>query len=136
MSVSLTPGRDVAEVDDLTHKAAMGLRALQDLQRLYDDEMWDISDPAFSKLRHIHIHLSNTIGKFARAIEPLDHHDHRSEGIDIQFINEAIGPLVADLLIHAGQISSVLERDLPEMLIDRYRHNALRFAPQSDFANL
>jgi hypothetical protein len=126
----------MTRVDDLTHKVAVGLRALQDLQRLYDDEMWDVSDPVFSKLRHVHIHLSSSIGKFARAIEPLDHHDHRREGFDIQATTEAMGPVVADLLIHAAQISTLIDRDLPEMLIDRYRHNALRFAPESDFAHL
>jgi uncharacterized protein YbgA (DUF1722 family) len=89
----------MAIVTDLAEKAAAGLRALQDLQRCYDDEMWDISDPAFSKLRHIHIHLSNTIGKFARALEPVDHQDHRS-------------------------------------VIDRYRRNAQRLAPESEFAKL
>jgi hypothetical protein len=136
MSVSLTAGREMAKVDDLAHEAATGLRALQDLQRLYDDEMWDISDPLFSKLRHIHIHLSNTIGKLARAIEPLDHHDHRSEAFEIQSINEVMGPLVADLLIHAAQISTVINRDLPEVLMDRYRNNAQRFAPESDFTKL
>jgi hypothetical protein len=126
----------MAKVDELAQEAAAGLRALQDLQRLYDDAMWDISDPVFSKLRHIHIHLSNTIGKFARAIEPLDHHDHRREGFDIQTISEAMGPLVADLVIHAAQISTVLDQHLPEVLMDRYRHNALRFAPDSDFTSL
>ncbi len=126
----------MATVHDLADEAATGLRALQDLQRRYDEEMWDISDPAFSKLRHIHIHLSNTVGKLARAIEPLDHHDHRSERFDIRSVDQAIAPLVADLLIHAAQIGSILDRDLPELLIDRYRQNALRFAPESDFANL
>jgi hypothetical protein len=123
-------------VNDLSDKVAIGLRALQELQGLYDDEMWDISDPVFSKLRHIHIHLSSTIGKLARSIEPMDHQDHRSECPEIRSLNEAISPLVADLLIHAAQISSALEQDLPEVLMDRYRRNALRFAQESEFAKL
>jgi len=123
-------------VSDLTDKVAIGLRALQDLQGRYDDEMWDISDPVFSKLRHIHMHLSSTIGKLARAIEPADHQDHRSELVEIRSLNDAISPLVADLLIHAAQISSALGQDLPELLMDRYRRNALRFAPESEFAKL
>jgi hypothetical protein len=126
----------MATVNDLAEKVAAGLRALQDLQRCYDDEMWEISDPAFSKLRHVHIHLSNTIGKFARALEPLDHQDHLSESIDIHSLNEEIAPLVADLLIHAAQISSALDQDLSVTLMDRYRHNAQRFAPESDFVKL
>jgi hypothetical protein len=126
----------MAAVNDLADEIALGLRALQSLQRLYDDEMWDISDPAFSKLRHIHIHLSSTIGKFARAIEPVDHEDHRAGDVEIRGLNEAIAPLVADLLIHAAQISSALEQDLSETLMDRYRRNAMRFAPESEFAKL
>ena len=126
----------MATVTNLAEKVAVGLRALQDLQRCYDDEMWDISEPAFSKLRHIHIHLSNTIGKMARALEPLDHQDHRSEGINIQALNEELAPVVADLLIHAAQISSALDQDLSVTLMDRYRRNAQRFAPESEFAKL
>lgn len=126
----------MATVNDLAEEAAAGLRALQDLQRCYDDEMWDISDPAFSKLRHIHMHLSNTIGKFARALEPLDHQDHRSESVDTQSLNDEIAPLIGDLLIHAAQISSALGQDLSATLIDRYRRNAQRFAPESEFAKL
>jgi hypothetical protein len=126
----------MATVSDLADDTAAGLRALQDLQRCYDEEMWDISDPAFSKLRHIHMHLSNTIGKFARALEPLDHRDHRSETVDIQSLNDEIVPLIGDLLIHAAQISSALGQDLSATLIDRYRGNAQRFAPESEFAKL
>jgi NTP pyrophosphatase (non-canonical NTP hydrolase) len=126
----------MATVTDLAEKVAVGLCALEDLQQCYDDEMWDISDPAFSKLRHIHIHLSSTIGKLARALEPLDHQDHRSEGIDVQALNEELAPVVADLLIHAAQISSTLGQDLSATLMDRYRRNAQRFAPQSEFAKL
>jgi NTP pyrophosphatase (non-canonical NTP hydrolase) len=98
--------------------------------------MWDISDPAFSKLRHIHIHLSSTIGKIARALEPLDHHDHRSETLDTEALNEALAPVVADLIIHAAQISSALGQDLSATLMDRYRHNAQRFAPASEFTTI
>jgi hypothetical protein len=126
----------MARVNDLAEQVAAGLRALQDLQQCYDDEMWDISDPAFSKLRHIHIHLSNTIGKLARALEPLDHQHHRSEGVDIQALNEALAPVAADLLIHAAQIISALDQDLSATLMDRYRGNAQRFAPGSEFAKL
>lgn len=98
--------------------------------------MWDISDPTFSKLRHIHIHLSSTIGKVARALEPLDHQDHRSEGLDIEALNEELAPVVADLLIHAAQISSALGQDLSATLMDRYRRNGQRFAPASEFTAL
>jgi NTP pyrophosphatase (non-canonical NTP hydrolase) len=126
----------MATVDDPAEEVAAGLRALQDLQRRYDDEMWEIPGPAFSKLRHVHIHLSNTVGKFARALEPLDHQDHLSESIDIHSLREELAPLVADLLIHAAQISSALDQDLPATLMDRYRRNAQRFAPESEFVKL
>jgi len=96
--------------------------------------MWDISEPAFSKLRHIHMHLSNTIGKFARALEPLDHQDHRSGSMDVKSLNDEIAPLIGDLLIQADQIRNALSQDLSATLIDGYRCNARRFSPESEFA--
>ena len=69
------------EMNHLCRDLAEGLRALQALQRRFDDEMWDIEEPV-REARHIHIHLSSTVGKLARIIEPMDHAYHRGESAD------------------------------------------------------
>ncbi len=109
-----------------------GLRALQDIQAAYDVQMWDIDEPTHAKVRHIHIHLSTTVGRLASLIEPADHdafHGRQSEEVDAV----AAGRLIADLLIHAGQLANCYGVDLDAVLATRYRGNAARFAPDSSF---
>ncbi len=110
-----------------------GLRALQEIQAAYDAEMWDIDEPVHAKVRHIHIHLSTTVGRLASLIEPADHdafHDRESDKID----TGAAGKLIADLLIHAGQLANCYGVNLDAVLAARYQGNAARFAPGSSFA--
>ncbi len=123
-------------VADLFHDASAGLQSLQALQSRYDDEMWDIDDPIFAKIRHIQLHLSNTVGKLARALEPLDHCEHRDEQLDLTELTDALGPVLADLVMHATQLANAVGRDLPGALRSRYQQNATRFAPGSAFAGL
>lgn len=127
---------NMEEMNHLCRDLAEGLRALQALQRRYDDEMWDIEEPSFEKLRHIHIHLSSTVGKLARIIEPMDHAYHRGESADTAETGQALRPVLADLVMHAAQVATLLDADLAGMLIDRYRQNSLRFAPSSAFAEI
>lgn len=111
-----------------------GLRALQEIQAAYDAEMWDIDDPVHAKVRHIHIHLSTTVGRLASAIEPSDHdayHSRQSRGVDAG----AVCRLIADLLMHASQLANCYGVDLDAVLAARYRSNAARFAPDSSFAS-
>jgi hypothetical protein len=122
--------------DTLTSRASDcldGLRALQAIQAAYDAEMWDIDEPVHAKVRHIHIHLSATVGRLASAIEPADHdlyHGRQNGGVDAG----AVGRLIADLLMHASQLASCYGVDLDAALAARYRSNAARFAPDSSFA--
>ncbi len=124
------------EVSRLLDQAEDGLAAVQQLQRMYDDAMWDIEDPAFSKLRHIHLHLSITVGKIAKLVEPADHRAHQGEPVDVRDLREELAPAVADLLIHAAQIANLVGSDLRDWLESRFKKNALRFAPESEFAKL
>lgn len=111
-----------------------GLRALQQIQRLYDDDMWDIDHPAHSKVRHIHIHLSSTTGRLAALIEPADHDAfHRRDGAPAD--TGAVAKLIADLVMHAAQLANAFGVDLDSALASRYRNNAQRFAPESAFAD-
>lgn len=137
METSSFPGvASTAGVSQLLERAEAGLAAMQEAQRAYDDAMWDIEDPAFAKLRHVHIHLSVTVGKIAKLVEPADHTDHRGEPVDVGDLRESLASAVADLLMHSAQIANLVDGDLGEFLRNRYRQNASRFAPDSDFAAL
>ncbi|CCH29361.1 hypothetical protein ABZ816_40110 [Actinosynnema sp. NPDC047251] len=124
------------EMTRLLEQASRGVEAMQRLQVLYDREMWDIDDPAFTKLRHIHVHLSVTVGKLAKLIEPKDHLSHHGEEIDVKQLESEFSPILADLLMHASQLANLAESDLGQMLARRYKNNATRFAPDSSFAKI
>jgi hypothetical protein len=126
----------MAEVNDLFDEVTVGLGALQDLQVKYDEEMWDINDPVFDKLRHIHIHLSVTVGKLARVLEPADHRIHKGEEDSPTDMRDALEPVLADLLMHAAQVANAVGSELPEALRARYRRNASRFAENSAFTSI
>jgi hypothetical protein len=121
-------------LESLSPRCLDGLRAVQQIQQLYDDDMWDIDHPVHSKVRHIHIHLSTTVGRLASLIEPADHdafHGRDSAPPD----SSAAAKLVADLVMHAAQLANAYGLDLDSALTLRYRNNAKRFAPGSAFAD-
>jgi hypothetical protein len=120
----------VDEHDFLATQVVAGLRALQTAQARYDADMWDISDPKFANLRHIQLHLAITVGKLAKLLEPQDHRAYKGQEVE-QLDPDEVCPIVADLLIHAAQIANIQSLDLGQTLAERYRRNALRFAPQS-----
>jgi len=120
----------VDEHNTLDTKVISGLRALQTAQAHYDADMWDISDPKFANLRHIQLHLAITVGKLAKLLEPQDHRAYNGQEVEELDKNE-VRPIVADLLIHAAEIANIQSFDLGEALAERYRRNAVRFAPQS-----
>jgi hypothetical protein len=132
-----SPSPDRQEIDtvaSLGPRCLAGLRALQQIQRLYDDDMWDIDHPAHSKVRHIHVHLSHATGRLAALIEPADHdafHQRDSAPPD----TTAVAKLIADLVMHAAQLANAYDVDLDSALASRYRNNARRFAPESAFAD-
>lgn len=118
------------EHETLASNVVSGLRALQVAQQQYDSDMWDISEPKFANLRHIQLHLSITVGKLAKLLEPQDHRVYNGRDVE-EFDQNEVSAIVADLLIHAAQISNIQRFDLGEALAGRYRGNALRFAPES-----
>lgn len=137
MATSLSPGEDgMAEVSARLREVEAALRHLQALQDTYDQEMWDINSPGFSKLVHIHLHLSKAIGKLAVALEPMDHQVHHDGEVDVRALNDVIEPIMADLVLHAAQLANLMGKDLGAALRSRYQGNAVRFAPESLFATL
>lgn len=118
------------ELETLAAHVSSGLHALQAAQKQYDRAMWDISDPPFANLRHIHLHLSITTGKLAKLLEPQDHEFQRSADV-AALASPDIAPIIADLLIHAAQLANAHNLDLGAVLAQRFRDNAGRFAPDS-----
>jgi transposase len=133
----VSPAREAAgeaAMAPLSRSCLHGLGALQRIQELYDAEMWDMDGPTHAKVRHIHIHLSKTVGRLASLIEAADHddfHGRYSGGSD----NQEVANLIADMLMHAAQLADAYDVDLPSALATRYRSNARRFAPESRFAS-
>lgn len=134
-----SPSLGAASTDEMIRQfdsAIDGLRAMAVLQRQYDKDMWDISDPQFANLRHIHLHLSSTIGKIARIVEPWDHRMYAGEVPNVSDAREDLSPILADLVMHAVQIANMIEGDLGEMIKARYQQNSARFAPGTVFSNI
>lgn len=124
-----------AEMNRLFSDFSAGAEALSVLQRQYDEDMWEISDPPFTDFRHIQMHLAITVGKIARLIEPRDHRAYRGDIPDMAEVADELEPILADLLIHSAQIANLCDRDLGSILRNRYKQNAARFSPDSIFAN-
>lgn len=123
-----------AALASLSQSCLGGLRALQQIQELYDAEMWDIDEPTHAKVRQIHIHPSKTVGRLAALIELADHDDfHGRDGARSD--NRDVASLVADLLMHAAQLADAYDLELESALAARYRSNAQRLAPESPFAD-
>lgn len=136
MTSAFHGAENTGAVSHLLEGTRLGLEKLQKIQVAYDDEMWDIENTAHAKLRHIHLHLSATLGKLAKIIEPDDHRDHRAEDVDVRAHTAELSPIVADLLMHCAQISNLVGGNMGESLTSRYIQNAKRFAPSSTFAEL
>lgn len=124
------------ETNRLFDETRRGLEALAELQDRYDTDMWDISDPQFANLRHIHLHLSITVGKIAKLIEPEDHRHYHGDTPDVASFGPELEPILADLVMHATQIANLTGGSLGDMLRARYKQNAGRFAPDSTFSAL
>jgi hypothetical protein len=135
VSSTSSPAPETADMASLGLECGTGLKALQQIQHRYDDDMWDIDHPTHAKVRHVHIHLSTTVGRLASLIEPADHDAcHGRESADNPADPGAVANLVADLLMHAAQLANCYDLELDSALARRYRNNAQRFAPTSAFA--
>jgi NTP pyrophosphatase (non-canonical NTP hydrolase) len=134
---SPSPGAaSTGEMSRLFDEAIAGLSALARLQQQYDDDMWEIDEPAFANLRHIHLHLSSTVGKIAKIVEPRDHESYRGEIPSVKAVKEELAPILADLVMHASQIARMVDGDLGLMIKERYRQNASRFARGTVFESI
>lgn len=126
---------DAAALELLALQVRTGLGAVQRVQVEYDKSMWDIDDPVFANLRHIQLHLSITVGKLAKLIEPRDHDTFHGRQVP-EIASDDIAPIIADLLMHATQVANILDRDLADDFLARYRTNAARFVPDSPLRHI
>jgi anthranilate/para-aminobenzoate synthase component II len=122
------------ELASLSQTCLGGLRALQQLQRYYDSQLWDIEDPVHAKVRHVHIHISKTAGHLASLIEPADHDAYHGR-TSTETNADEVSKIVADLLMHAAQLASAYGVELDSALSARYKGNAQHFAPGSPLTN-
>lgn len=129
--------RLVAAVDSLRR----ALPDLQYLQESYDTVGWRVSDPPWRKTRHVLLHLSAVSAEIAAVIERLEHAEEdgvAAEELDALFRDAMTRPsrLAADLVMHGLQLATIVERGIDELMIERYRSNAARFAPGTTFAEV
>ena len=126
-------------MSDITEKTAQMKTAaatIQDLQTAYDQDGWkEWNKNDFEKLRHIQLHLARTLGKFATVCHNLDHVSNEGKVVDFSSDKDASN-IVADLIHHASQIASIYGLEIGDCVINRYKENAARFCPESDFAKL
>lgn len=114
------------------------LSELQYLQRKYDEVGWRVSEPPWRKARHVLLHLTAVSAEIAAVIEQLEHAEDDGTPpaeLDERFSELMARPtrLAADLVMHGLQLATLLDRDIGELIIARYRGNAARFAPGSVF---
>lgn len=105
LPLSATP--DFGE-EDTPHKS-LSLIEAQQIQAMFDETNWDIND-GFEKLRHIFLHLSQSMGMIAKYV---DVKEHGKEPNSSPLLNEAL----PDLLLHTLQIANLYDIDIG----DKYR---------------
>jgi len=128
-------------MDDLKHllvDVEKGLAALQQVQHLYDADLWAINSPPFAKYRHIVIHISVLAGELSKLSEALEHQTTTRDmkDIDVQSHLDKIAPWIADLLIHAGQLANISNQEMYPLFLNRIKANALKFSPGSRFGKI
>jgi hypothetical protein len=111
-----------------------GTTNLCKLQKAYDEEAWEIQNPAWAKLRHVSIHLNIVSGRLATICERADHQQHAKQPSVLADETDLASKIIADLTYHASQIAEVFQLDMADCIINRYRDNSARFCPGSEIA--
>ncbi len=94
--------------EDASHRS-LSLAEAQQIQAMFDETNWDING-GFEKLRHIFLHLSQSMGMIAKYV---DVKEHGKEANPSPLIDEVL----PDLLLHALQIANLYDIDIG----DKYR---------------
>ncbi len=97
----------------------MQLTELQQYQRDYDKNFYEINSPDFHKIRHILLHLTKTNGKLAAYCEAKEHRVNQNTSLDFEFSEE----IIPDLLLYALQLANIFEVDLDEAYLKHLEAN-------------
>ena len=122
-------------LDDKALLIKKGLQALCEFQADLDDATWQIQSTLLAKFRHISLHLSVVNGSIAGLCEKWEHAILKNEETANNLMHldmELLGDVVADLIIHAAQLSNIMGGDLFSILSHRVARNVKRFAPDSN----
>jgi len=122
------------DINDEAFMIKMGLNALSTFQAKLDDATWQIDDTPIAKLRHISLHLSVVNGSLAGLCEKWEHEIEKDANAsdNLKNINtEVLQDIIADLFMHAAQLSNIIETSAYDALSQRVTKNIKRFAPDS-----
>ena len=111
-----------------------GLNALAKFQEKLDSVTWQISSPEIAKLRHVTLHLTKVNGSLAEICEKWEHEIVKDEHAinNLEHINqEILKNIIADLIMHATQLSNLIEMSPYIALSQRVTRNIQRFAPNA-----
>lgn len=111
-----------------------GFNAMAKFQEKLDSVTWQISKPEMAKLRHITLHIAKISGSIAEICEKWEHEVAKDEKAinDLANINkDVLQNIIADLIIHASQLSNLIEISPYDALSQRVTRNIKRFAPDS-----
>lgn len=111
-----------------------GLNAIAEFQDMLDAVTWQISKPEIAKLRHISLHLSKVNGSLAEICEKWEHEIAKDENAINNLTNikpEVMQDIIADLIMHAAQLSNLIQISPYKALSQRVARNVQRFAPDS-----
>lgn len=111
-----------------------GLKDLANFQAKLDEETWQISKPEFAKLRHISLHIAKVNGSIAEICEKWEHEVAKDTQATHDLSNikpEVLKDIIADLIMHAMQLSNLIEESPYNALSQRVTRNLQRFAPDS-----
>ena len=94
----------------------MDTKEIQEKQKQFDKDYWQINDPSFEKIRHITLHLVKITAKLANYCDKKEHGD--------QFPTEQIEKdVIPDLLKHSAQLANLMDVDLSEKYIKKLEEN-------------
>jgi hypothetical protein len=116
-----------------------GLRAIQELQRSYDNVGWRIENPSWAKVRHMLYHLTEALADLARLVESVEHAENEGAPPSSEEFAETLrehSDIAAILVFHAAQLANVSSSDLASELAMLWERNAHTFAPESGFATV
>lgn len=100
----------------------------QTIQRVYDNDFFELASDPFEQVRHICLHLACTLGKLSRYCEQKEHTIFDRTEINQQNLEQTIiNDVIPDLFIHSLQLANVYDLNLSNLFAARTSTNIERF---------